>query len=270
MELPGEWSEGTWRIAIFAAVFASLALLEIALPRRGRRFPRQARWLTNFAIVVIDSLALRLLFPIMAVGTAQWAAIEGVGLLNSTALPGLVAAIIGFVVLDVAIYGQHVASHKIPLLWRLHQVHHADPDFDVTTAIRFHPVEIILSMLWKMVVVVAFGVPAIAVFVFEVVLNGAAVFNHANLRLPSWLDRVLRLLIVTPDMHRVHHSVIRRETDSNYGFNLSIWDRLFGTYRDQPELGHQEMAIGLPAYRDDKPTGLGWSLWLPFRRNGDQ
>jgi sterol desaturase/sphingolipid hydroxylase (fatty acid hydroxylase superfamily) len=176
--------------------------------------------------------------------------------------------VLALLILDLAIWFQHYVSHKVPVFWRLHQVHHADVDIDVSTAIRFHPVEIALSMLWKIALVFAFGPSAVAVVVFEVILNGCAMFNHANIALPAWLDRVLRIFIVTPDMHRVHHSVIRREHDSNFGFNLSIWDRLFGTYTPQPEKGHEAMTIGLSNYQSTNPTKLLWSLLLPFGRRG--
>jgi sterol desaturase/sphingolipid hydroxylase (fatty acid hydroxylase superfamily) len=179
--------------------------------------------------------------------------------------PDWIKILIALVMLDLAIWAQHLASHKIPVLWRLHQVHHADRDIDVTTAIRFHPVEIGLSMLWKMAVVIPLGASPLAVFLFEVILNGCAMFNHANIGLPRLLDWVLRLAIVTPDMHRVHHSVLRPEHDSNYGFNLSVWDRLFGTYTAQPKDGHLGMRIGLNPYQTTAPTHFGWSLWLPFQ-----
>ncbi|MBL4599180.1 MAG: sterol desaturase family protein, partial [Rhizobiaceae bacterium] len=169
-------------------------------------------------------------------------------------------------VLDFAIWFSHLASHKVPIFWRIHRMHHSDIDIDVTTAIRFHPVEIILSMFWKYLIVLALGAPAASVLVFEIVLNGGALFNHANFKLPLSIDKVLRLLIVTPDMHRVHHSIIRKETDSNYGFNLSIWDRMFGTYIDQPSKGHDEMTIGLKEWQDEKPARLDWILMVPFRK----
>ena len=191
---------------------------------------------------------------------------NGWGILSWIDWPFWLEVAVAAVLLDMAIYWQHVASHKIPVLWRVHRVHHADRDIDATTGIRFHPVEIVLSMLYKFVVIIALGAPALGVFIFEVLLNGSAMFNHANLKLPAWLDRVLRTLIVTPDMHRVHHSVIHHETDSNYGFNLSIWDRLFGSYIDQPEKGHDGMTIGLNDYQTDNPSRLDWSLLLPFRK----
>jgi sterol desaturase/sphingolipid hydroxylase (fatty acid hydroxylase superfamily) len=204
--------------------------------------------------------------PVAAVAAAEWARIAGWGAFNLLGWPLWLEILIAIVVLDLAIYGQHVLFHKVPVLWRLHQVHHADVDFDVSTALRFHPVEIALSMLIKIAVVLALGAPAIAVVLFEIILNGCAMFNHANVKLPGWLDAILRRILVTPDMHRVHHSVIRRETDSNFGFNLSIWDRIFGTYRAQPEAGHAGMTIGLSEYQSEDPTRFSWSLLLPFRR----
>lgn len=266
MDLQSTSFEGSLRLAIFVAILAAMAGAEALLPRRERHFGRPRRWFTNLLIAGIDTFLLRLLFPVAAIGVALLADMRGWGLFNMTSLPPWLEGLAAFLALDLAIYGQHVASHKVPVLWRLHRVHHADPDIDVTTGIRFHPVEIILSMLFKMAVVLILGAPAMAVFIFEVVLNGTALFNHANCKLPLGADRLLRLIIVTPDMHRVHHSIIRRETDSNYGFNLSLWDMLFGTYRAQPERGHKDMEIGLPEIRDDRPTQLLWSLWFPFAR----
>ncbi|MEQ1652489.1 MAG: sterol desaturase family protein, partial [Hyphomicrobium sp.] len=191
---------------------------------------------------------------------------HGIGVLNWIAWPSWLETLIAVVVLDFAIWVQHVTTHKVPVLWRLHQVHHADVDIDVTTAIRFHPIEIGLSILWKIVCVLALGASVWAVLLFEILLNACAMFSHANIRLPAALDGVLRVFVVTPDMHRVHHSVLRHEHNSNYGFNLSVWDRLFSTYRAQPEKGHDAMTIGLTPYQSDEPTRLGWSLSLPFRR----
>jgi sterol desaturase/sphingolipid hydroxylase (fatty acid hydroxylase superfamily) len=263
-QTPG--SEGPLRLILFVSIFAVMALSEAALPKRDRERPRTHRWFTNLGIAVIDTLAVRLVFPLAAVGIAVVAEARGWGLFNHTAWPGWLEGLIAFLALDFAIYVQHVAAHKIPVLWRLHRVHHADPEIDVTTGIRFHPVEIVLSMGYKVLVVMALGAPALAVFIFEVVLNGCALFNHANVRIPERIDAAVRLLIVTPDMHRVHHSTIRRETDSNYGFNLSLWDRLFRTYIAQPERGHSAMTIGLDQFPGAPPTQLGWSLVLPFRR----
>ena len=215
-------------------------------------------------------LMTMLAVPIAAIAAAFYAEAHHLGLLNQVSWPYWIKVVVALLVLDLAIWVQHWASHKVPLFWRLHQVHHADRDIDVTTAVRFHPVEIALSMLWKIVVVVPLGAPPLAVFLFEVILNACAMFNHANIALPQRLDRILRLLVVTPDMHRVHHSVLRREHNSNYGFNLSLWDRLFRTYTAQPEGGHQGMTIGLPPYQSEAPTRFGWSLWLPFGRSQDR
>jgi sterol desaturase/sphingolipid hydroxylase (fatty acid hydroxylase superfamily) len=259
-------SEATVRLLLFLGIFAAMALFELALPRRALIFSRARRWTTNLAIVATDTAVLRIVFPMAAVGVAQWAGDQGLGLFPALGMPLWIAGLLGFVLLDFAVWAEHWASHKIPLLWRIHRMHHADRDIDLTTALRFHPLEIVLSMVWKAAVVIAFGIPVMAVLVFEVVLNGAAMFNHANVRLPLTLDRWLRLLVVTPDMHRVHHSVIRTETDSNYGFNLAIWDRLFGTYVAQPAKGHEGMTIGLDEYQHEGPTGYVWSLGVPFMR----
>jgi sterol desaturase/sphingolipid hydroxylase (fatty acid hydroxylase superfamily) len=257
--------EGALRLAVFAGVFMVMALGELAAPRRDLGFGRSRRWMTNLAIVLIDTLAVRLVFPLAAVGVAIWADTHGIGLFHTLALPGWLAGLLAFLVLDLAIWTQHLAVHKVPVLWRIHRVHHADVDIDFTTALRFHPFEILLSMVWKMLVILLIGAPPLSVFVFEVVLNGMAMFNHANVALSNRLDRILRAVVVTPDMHRVHHSTDIRETDSNYGFNLSVWDRLFRTYVPQPALGHLDMNIGLDDYQCDRPTELAWSLWLPFR-----
>ena len=258
------------RLGVFALVFGALVVLELTHPRLEREEMagalRSRRWFTNLSMVVISSLALRLVFPLAAVGTALWAQGQGIGLFNAYDVSPLVAGVVTFLVLDFAVWLEHVASHRIPLLWRIHRMHHADTGFDVTTALRFHPLEIVLSMVWKAAIIVALGAPVLAVLVFEIVLNGMAMFNHSNLKLPLGLDAWLRRIVVTPDMHRVHHSSIRRETDSNYGFNLAIWDRLFGVYVAQPERGHEGMEIGLDAWRDGREaSGLAWTLMLPFR-----
>ncbi|VAW12743.1 Fatty acid hydroxylase family (carotene hydroxylase/sterol desaturase) [hydrothermal vent metagenome] len=258
--------ETTLRLTVFAGVFLIMALAETLVPRREMNLPKPRRWFTNLGLVVVNSLLVRFTFPMVAIGAAALAETRGWGLLALTGWPGWLKILIAVLVLDLAIYIQHVVTHKIPILWRLHQVHHADRDIDVTTGTRFHPIEIALSMLYKMVVVVALGAPPVAVLIFEVVLNAMAMFNHANFDLGRRLDGLVRLVVVTPDMHRVHHSVIREETDSNYGFNLSVWDRVFRTYRPQPRLGHIDMVIGLKPYRDEKPANLIWSLLLPFRR----
>ena len=257
--------ESAIRIGVFAGVLIAMAALEAAFPRKDRALPRAHRWLTNGGFVVVDTLALRIVLPVLAVGMAEIAARKGWGLFNMVALPYWVEIALAFVILDLLIYAQHVASHKIPVLWRFHKVHHADRDIDATTGVRFHPVEIVFSMGYKLACVVVLGPAALAVFLFEVVLNAAALFNHANVRLPVGVDRALRRVIVTPDMHRVHHSVHRQETDSNYGFFLSVWDRAFRTYIAQPREGHDAMTIGLGEYQDEKPAHFVWSLWLPFR-----
>lgn len=261
-------NEALIRLAVFAGLFALFAVAEAVLPRKTRVQPRPRRWFTNWALVVIDSLSLQAmgwLLPLLAVGAAYDAAQNGWGLLNQTGWPMWVEITLAVLILDLAIWAQHLVTHKIPLLWRLHRVHHADRDIDVTTALRFHPVEILLSMGLKIMLVYALGPAAVAVVLFEVILNGTAMFNHANIRLPLGVDRLLRLILVTPDMHRVHHSVRRDEHDSNYGFALAIWDRIFATYVPQPKDGHDAMLIGLE-WQDDKPSRLDWALWLPFRR----
>ncbi|HXF53822.1 MAG TPA: sterol desaturase family protein [Hyphomicrobiaceae bacterium] len=269
MDTAAGMSEAAVRFAAFAGIFAAMALLELAVPRRELSAPKGRRWLTNLSIVAIDSLLVRLMgtlaVPLVAVAAALWAEAQRIGLFNVLAWPDWLEVVIALVVLDFAIWLQHLASHKVPVLWRLHRMHHADLDVDVTTALRFHPIEIALSMLWKIVWVLLLGASALAVLLFEVILNGCAMFNHANIELPQRVDRLLRLLLVTPDMHRVHHSVRDREHDSNYGFNLSLWDRLFSTYTPQPEGGHRGMKIGLAYYRSDGPTRLLWSLAVPFR-----
>ncbi len=270
----GEFQETAWRLALFAGVFGVMAMYEVAWPRRDLVLGRGRRWITNLFIVVLDSVLVRLVFPLAAVGAALWAGETGTGLFNALGLPVWIAGVAGFLILDFAIWAQHLIFHKVPILWRVHRVHHSDRDIDVTTALRFHPIEILLSMAIKIGIVVALGIPAFAVFVFEVVLNGMAMFNHANVRIPVRVERWLRLLVVTPDMHRVHHSIIHRETDSNYGFNLSVWDRAFGTYVAQPEKGHDGMTIGLAEHQSDAPSRIGWALMFPFRgkqrRDADQ
>ena len=264
MEVFG-FSEGTVRLCVFASVFVIMACAETLMPRKQRTQPRGLRWFTNWSLVIVDSIVLRIVFPILAVGVAAYAGEQGWGVLNLVALPFWLEVILVVVLLDLAVWAQHVATHKIPILWRVHKVHHVDRDIDVTTGIRFHPVEIILSMAYKLVVVIALGPAALAVVLFEVVLNASAMFNHANFRLPLAVDRVLRTVIVTPDMHRVHHSVIHRETDSNYGFFFSVWDRIFGTYIAQPYHGHNGIVIGLDEHQDESPSSLLWSLILPFK-----
>jgi len=253
------------RLSFFFGMFFIMALWEVLAPRRALTVSKILRWTNNLALVFLNSFILRLLFPAAAVGMAIFTSEQGWGLFNYYQLPFAVAVILSVVIMDGMIYLQHVMVHAIPALWRLHRVHHADPDFDVTTGARFHPIEIILSMLIKFAVIAALGPPVVAVIIFEVLLNATAMFNHSNVRLNKNFDKVLRLFVVTPDMHRVHHSVEEDEANSNYGFNLPWWDRLFGTYKAQPRGGHEKMTIGIYDY--NKPEQVGWlhkMLVLPF------
>lgn len=258
------------RIVTAVAVFAAMAAWEVLAPRRSLSVGRLPRWPSNIGIVVVDALAVRLLVPAAALGASLYAAGHGIGLFHWLDLRLSVAALLGFLILDLVIYAQHVAFHHLPWLWRLHRMHHADLDIDVTTGLRFHPFEILISLAIKIGVVIAFGIPPVAVLVFEVVLNATSMFNHSNVSMPPKLDRIVRLLLVTPDMHRVHHSIVRAETDSNFGFNLPWWDRLFRTYRPQPQSGHDGMTIGLPIFRDRKELRLDRLLIQPFRREKDR
>ena len=254
------------RLAAFGGIFLAMAAWELGVPKRRLGASKPQRWTTNWGIVILDSLVVRLLFPAAAVGAAIDAAANGWGGLNLVAWPAWLECLLAILVLDLLIYAQHVASHKVPILWQVHRVHHSDRDVDVTTAIRFHPIEIALSMALKIGAVYVLGAPALAVLLFEVILNGCAMFNHANIQIPQKIDRYLRILLVTPDMHRIHHSVRHRETDANYGFNVPWWDRLFGTYIAQPKDGHDAMKLGLGEFQDQRPVRLSWSLLLPFLR----
>ncbi len=246
------------RLGFFFGVFAVMALWEIMTPRRRPRTSKAVRWANNLGLVFLNSFIVRLAFPAAAVGMALQAGERGWGLFNVIEAPYWVAVVASVMAFDFFIWLQHVMVHAIPVLWRLHRVHHADLDFDVTTGARFHTLEILLSMLIKFAVILLLGPPLVAVVLFEVLLNATAMFNHGNVRLPPALDRLLRLIVVTPDMHRVHHSVEDDETNSNFGFNLPWWDRLFGTYRAQPRAGHETMTIGIRTFRADK-----WCSWLP-------
>lgn len=254
------------RLVAFASVFIVMATWESFAPRRKQLVGRSRRWPSNIGVVVLDTAVVRILFPTTAVGLALFAEAKGFGLLNVWPVPFALAVVVSVVILDFAIYLQHVLFHAVPALWRLHRMHHADLDFDLTTGARFHPIEIILSMLIKLAVIGAIGAPALAVLIFEVLLNATAMFNHSNVHLPSRIDRVLRWFVVTPDMHRVHHSVVVRETNSNFGFNLPWWDRLFGTYRLAPEAGHEQMTIGVNEIRDQAEQRLDRMLTQPFRK----
>lgn len=260
--------EPALRLGVFLGGFALLALAEWRWPRRPRQIGRARRWPGNLGIVVIDTLLLRLIFPAAAVGLAVLVEARGWGLLQSVSLPYWVTVVVSVLLLDLLIYFQHVLFHAVPLLWRLHRMHHADLELDVSTGLRFHPLEILLSMLLKLAAVAALGAPALGVLIFEVLLNATSMFNHSNLFLPQQHDRWLRRLLVTPDMHRVHHSIHRLETDSNFGFNLSCWDRLFGTYRAQPRDGHLGMTLGLSVFRSIGDSRLDRLLWQPLRREG--
>jgi sterol desaturase/sphingolipid hydroxylase (fatty acid hydroxylase superfamily) len=257
--------EAALRFGSFIGIFVAVAALELVLPRRPKDQPVGRRWLVNLGLLLVDVAAQRLTVGAAAFAAALWAEQRGVGLFHLLAWPGWLAGVLGFLALDAAIWLQHVATHKVPVLWRLHQVHHADLDVDLTTGIRFHPVEIVLSALYKAALVVALGIDPWVVLLFEAVLNASAVFTHGNVALPERLDTALRWLVCTPDMHRVHHSTDRAETDSNYGFFLSVWDRLFRTMRHAPAKGQLGVELGLPPYRDPGRLGLGSLLAMPFR-----
>ncbi|MGH8495125.1 MAG: sterol desaturase family protein [Gammaproteobacteria bacterium] len=258
------------RFTAFATILVSLALAEHFWPRRRHSLPRGRRWTANAGIVLIDTAALRVLLPLLAAGMAIEAERRGWGLFNALALPVWIEFVLAVLLLDLAIYFQHWLFHVTGPLWRLHRMHHSDLDFDVSTALRFHPIEILISMGIKIAAVAALGASAPAVITFEILLNGVTLFNHANLRLPGGADRLLRLIVVTPDMHRVHHSVHRLETDSNFGFSFPWWDRLFRTYRAQPADGHERMVIGLQSFRDPQRQGLLGLLWQPFTRGPER
>jgi sterol desaturase/sphingolipid hydroxylase (fatty acid hydroxylase superfamily) len=251
-------------LSAFIGVFGLMALWELLAARRVLTTSKSSRWFSNLAITLLNVIAVRWVPPILPLGLAFLAEERAWGLLNNLALPQWMAVVVGVILLDCGMYLQHVLFHAIPLLWRLHMVHHADLDFDVTTGLRFHPIEIILSVAVKLMLVVVFGAPVLAVLIFEILLNATSMFNHGNVRLHPTADRYLRWLVVTPDMHRVHHSVIPAETNSNFGFNLPWWDRLFGTYRVQPSAGHEKMEIGLRQFRDSARLTLPWILVLPF------
>jgi len=258
-------NEPAIRLAFFFGIFAIMAICELVAPRRVLTVSKTMRWTNNLLLVFLNSFVLRALFPTAAVGMAAFAIKNGWGILNYFHLPFLSSFVLSVIAMDFVIYLQHVLVHAVPALWRFHRVHHADLDYDLTTGARFHTIEIILSMLIKFATIIVLGPPVVAVVVFEVILNGMAMFNHANVKLPSRLDSILRLFVVTPDMHRVHHSTEDNEANSNYGFNLSIWDRLFGTYIAQPREGHENMTIGIHYYRDPKQVDrLPGMLMLPF------
>ena len=253
--------EAQIRVCVFAGIFAAIALWELIAPRRFLQVSRIFRWANNLGIVVINTIILRLLFPAAAVGAAIFATSYNFGLFNFVLWPIWIEVLFSLIVLDLLIYAQHVMFHAFPTLWRVHRIHHADVDFDVSTGVRFHPIEILLSMMIKMAAIVVLGAAPLAVIIFEVLLNGTSMFNHGNIKLPQLVDKWVRFVLVTPDMHRVHHSVIAEETDRNFGFNLSCWDRIFGTYKAQPYAGHRNMAVGLEQFREPRMQSL-WKLIL--------
>jgi sterol desaturase/sphingolipid hydroxylase (fatty acid hydroxylase superfamily) len=262
--------EAAIRLAAFAAVFALMAAWEIAAPRRALSRPKGRRWLANLGITLLNAVLVRALFPAAVVGVALATGERNWGLLNALPVPGPLAFVLSFVALDFVIWIQHIAFHRMPLLARLHRMHHVDLDFDVTTGLRFHPIEILLSFLIKSFAVVALGAPAAAVLLFELALNLGSLFNHGNVRIPAAIDRALRWLVVTPDMHRVHHSIVPEELNSNFGFFLSWWDRLFGTYRAAPQAGHDAITIGVRDTRDPAVCDRIWPmLALPFKERAD-
>ncbi len=258
-------NEQSFRLGVFLGLLTILALAEFISPLAKRQVSRPYQWFTNISIVVIDSLTLRLMVPMLAVGVAHYANETNIGLFNIIEINQWTTFILSLLLLDILIYGQHVVMHKVPLLWRLHRMHHSELGLDVTSAVRFHPIEIIVSMLIKMAFVLIMGIPVAAVIVFETLLNGLALFNHSNLKLPRTLERFLRLFIITPEVHWIHHSEVDRETNSNFGFNLSIWDRIFGTYLDKPTLKHNEMRQGLREFGFKKPLNIIELVVSPFR-----
>ncbi len=257
-------NETVIRLTFFFGIFILMAAWEVVSPRRFLTTSKTVRWLSNLGITLLNPVVVRAVSPFLPVGMALLAQKNGWGLLNNVILPYWLGVAAAVIVLDLVIYLQHVMFHTVPLLWRFHMMHHADLDIDVTTGLRFHPVEMILSMGIKLSTVALIGPPALAVLIFEILLNGTSMFNHGNVHLPNILDRTVRLFMVTPDMHRVHHSVTIRETNSNFGFNFPWWDRLLGTYRDQPAAGHEGMTIGLSQFRDPRRLTFLWMLALPF------
>ena len=258
-------NESSLRLGFFLSILLFMMAVEALFPRKRRALGRGHRWFSNILLTIVDAVFVRLVFPIVAIGAAAIAAQKGWGLFNLVDLPIWLEITLVIILLDMLIYWQHVAFHHVPFLWAFHKVHHVDRDIDVTTGFRFHPIEIGISLAYKLALVVLLGVPVLAVIIFEIILNGCAMFNHSNVKLPLALDRIMRRIIVTPDMHRVHHSTVMSETNSNYGFNLSLWDRIFGSYTAQPKHGHDDMVIGLKEYQTAGPASFSWSLLLPFK-----
>ncbi len=260
------WSEyeALIRISSFAIVLVLLLVWERLAPRRPLSQPRMVRWWANIGLILWGTVLVRFVFPTAAVGIAVMVEQNGWGLLNYIQLPYAARVLVAFVLLDTSVYFQHVMFHVLPLLWRFHRVHHTDLDLDVSTGVRFHPVEILISMLVKFMTIAALGAPMLAVVIFEIVLNASSMFTHSNIRMPALMERVIRWVFVTPDMHRIHHSVSENETNSNFGFNISLWDRLFGTYRHAPRLGQEDMVLGLDNFHEPRWQSLRGLLYLPF------
>ena len=254
------------RLGCFIAIFIAMGIWETLAPRRTLTASKRLRWDNNLAITLLNSVIIRIIFPAAAVGMAFMSEWSGWGIFNMLRVPSLPAGILSLLILDLTIYTQHLLFHRIKIFWLLHRMHHTDLDIDVTTGTRFHPLEILLSMELKIVTVVLIGAPAWSVLLFGILLNATSMFNHSNVRMPANVDRILRRIVVTPDMHRVHHSIIADEMNSNFGFNFPWWDRLFGTYRDQPVMGHDAMIIGLANFLDTKYLKLPWMLAVPFIR----
>lgn len=253
------------RLGVFISLLVLFASLEFIAPLAKRRATRLSQWLTNISITVINTVIMRLILPIFAVGTANYSAENNLGLFNIFALGFWPTVVLSLVLLDLLIYGQHVMMHKIPLLWRLHRMHHTELGLDVTSAVRFHPIEIVLSMLIKMAFVLMMGIPVVAIILFEIILNGLALFNHSNIKLPGPIEQLLRKLFVTPEIHWIHHSEIINETNSNYGFNLVIWDKIFATYLDKPTLSYHQLRQGLKEFGFEKPLSLFELIMSPFK-----
>ena len=252
------------RLGSFIGLFALLTIWEISTPKRELLELRRFRWISNIGLIIISSLLVRFILPTAAVGIALHVEQENWGFLNHYDLPFALQFLLAFILMDLAIYFQHVMFHALPLFWRFHRVHHTDLDCDITTGLRFHPFEIVISILFKFLVIATIGAPVVAVVIFEITLNAASMFTHSNIKIPSTLERIVRWFIVTPDMHRIHHSIEENETNSNFGFFMSIWDRLLGTYTKEPEGGHTNMKIGLRNFREPKWQNLRWLIYLPF------
>lgn len=252
------------RLGSFLGLFALFALWEIASPRRKLLELRRFRWINNFGLIIISSVLVRFIFPTAAVGIALLVEENHWGFLYSFGLPFPVHFFAAFILMDLSLYFQHIMFHALPLFWRFHRVHHSDLDCDITTGLRFHPFEMVISILIKFVTIASIGAPVIAVVIFEIILNAAAMFTHSNIKMTKSIESLLRWFIVTPDMHRIHHSLNVYETNNNFGFFISIWDRFFGTYLKQPEKGHENMQIGLKNFRKGRWQDLRWLIYLPF------